>query len=277
MIRTTVNHLRRNSGKEIRRYRIRDLSEVQHLYQLDKATFWCAWAGERIIGMAAALTRGEQWYLGFLFVEPRYQNKGVGKSLLRKVWRDDPHFSHSLSTFAYNVQAVGIYSQFGMAPLCAFPIMGVALKELKRPAPTGLRARTNLTVRDFAWIRQLEKIIRGYEHPQEWRFWSCYNEVQIYMFEDKGRRVGYSMVYKYGAIAPAGAISNEYLRKVVAETLRLAKIRKKAIRMCCPAHNFNLYRFLIDCGFRLLEMDLFMTDRPYADFQRYVPAQLAIF
>jgi GNAT superfamily N-acetyltransferase len=277
MIRVALNNLRKKTGKEIVRYRIRKLYEIEHLYSTDKKTFWCAWAGKSIVGFAAALQRGKQWYLGFLFIHPKYQDKGIGRQLLERVWREKPGMVHSLATFAYNMQAVGIYGKFGMAPLCTLPMMEAKIDRLILMTPTGLTARERLTDADIDWINALESKIRGFNHPQEWKFWRKFDGVRIFIFERDGKRVGYSMVYKSGGIAPAGAISNEYLTKVVAETLRLAKPKKKSLRICCPTHNINLYRFLLESGFRLTEMDLFLSDRPYPDFQRYVPAQLAIF
>ena len=277
LIRTSFNHLRKSTGKEIRRYHITRLMEPEHLYKYDHDTWYCACAGKKMVGFAAALIRGKQWFLAYLFVHPSYQDKKVGKELLKRVWRNTLGMSHSLCTFAYNMQAVGIYSIFGMVPLCTLPIMEVSLDKLTILKAISLKVRTKPTTLDLAWINRLEKKIRGYSRPQEWQFWSKLNEVQIFVFEDKGRRVGYSMMYKSGAICPAGAISNVYLTKVMSETLRLFKPKKKKIRTICPTHNLELYQFLIKLGFRLIEMDIFMSDKPYADFQRYLPAQLAIF
>ncbi len=277
MIHTSLNHLRKNTGKEPIRRRIRRLVEVEHLYGLDRSTFWCAWAGGNIIGFAAALIRGKQWYLAFLFVHPRYQDKGVGRELMQRVWRNRPGMSHSLSTFAFNMQAVGIYSKFGMAPLNFLPIMELDLAKFAPPEPSGLKIQPCSSRHDLSWIIALDRKIRGYGHPQEWRFWSKYDKAKIYIFKNRGKRVGYSMVYKQGFIGPAGAVSNEYLTKIVSDSIGLLKPKDKRIRINCPTVNLNLYRYLIGLGFRLLEMDIFMSDRSYADFQHYVPAQLAIF
>jgi GNAT superfamily N-acetyltransferase len=278
MVRSSMNHLRKNTGKAPLRYRVRRYPEVTHLYNQDKKRFWCAWDGKNIIGFTAALLRGKQWYLAFLFVHPRYQDKGVGKELLKRVWIDAPGLTHSLSTFAYNVQAVGIYSKFGMAPICAMPVMEIKFDKLKLPVPSGLKASTTITRQDIAWINQLEAKIRGYSRPQEWGFWSKQDEIQICLFKNKGQRVGYSMIHnKWGVIAPAGAVTNDYLTQIVADSIGLVNTKEKSIRLYCPANNINLYRFLIGMGFRILEMDLFLSDKPYADFQRYLPAQLAIF
>ena len=277
-IRSSMNHLRKSMGKSPVRFRIRRNAEIEHLFSQDKQTFWCAWAGNKIIGFTGALIRGKQWYLAFLFVHPRYQEKGVGRQLLERVWKDAAGISHSLSTFAYNMQAVGIYSRFGMAPICALPIMELKLKKLKKPEPSELDVSAKPSKQDIEWINELEDKIRGYSHPQEWRFWLKNNKFRILIFKDKGKRVGYSMIHKeWGVIAPAGAISNKILIKVMSETFRFAEPKMKSLRVCCPAQNIDLYQFLMGKGFRLLEMDVFMSDKPYVDFQRYVPAQLAIF
>ena len=276
LIRTAFNHLRIKTGKEPARFWIRRSPEFEHLYHQDKKTFWCAWAGKKMVGFSAALNRGRQWYLAHLFVDPSFQDQGIGNELLRRVWREGPDISHSLSTFAYNMQAVGLYSKCGMAPLCALPIMELELKKLNRPNPTGLETVTKLTKSDLSWIIKLDAKIRGYAHPQEWYFWSKFEGVRIHLFKDKGKRIGYSMFYDWGMIAPAGAISNSLLIRVVAETIRLARTREKEIKICCPSDNPRLYRFLIAMGFRLIEMDLLMGDRSYADFQKYVPARLSM-
>jgi GNAT superfamily N-acetyltransferase len=278
LIRASMNHLRKSTGKTPVRFRIRRNAEVEHLFSQDKKTFWCAWAGNKIIGFTGALIRGNQWYLAFLFVHPRYQDKKIGRELLSRVWKDAPGLSHSLSTFSYNMQAVGIYSRFGMAPICALPIMELKLDKLNKPEPSGLKIITKPTKADIDWINRLEEQIRGYSHPQEWRFWSKNDKFQILIFKEKGKRVGYSMIHKeWGVIAPAGAVSNKLLKKVIADTFGFSGPKIKSLRICCPAQNIGLYRFLINRGFRLLEMDVFMSDKAYVDFQRYVPAQLAIF
>ncbi|MCD6162806.1 MAG: hypothetical protein J7K40_10385 [candidate division Zixibacteria bacterium] len=99
----------------------------------------------------------------------------------------------------------------------------------------------------------------------------------MYIFKFRGQRIGCSLIVKNCEIAPAGAISSDYLQKVMAETLRLVKPKiNDKIMLWCPADNIRLYNFLIDIGFRIDEMDLFMSDMPYPDWQRYVPAALAV-
>ena len=112
---------------------------IDHLHTTDPDMFYCAWKGDRLVGFAGAYVRGKQWYLAWLFVHPSLQDKGVGRKLLEKVWRDRPGMVHSLCTFAFNMQAVGLYSKFGMSPLADLPWMKAEPLKLKKLKPTGLK------------------------------------------------------------------------------------------------------------------------------------------
>lgn len=278
IMRTSVNHLRRKTGKEPFRWRVSKVPPFfRHLLSTNPDTFYCAFSGDKMIGFAGAVIRGKQWYLAYLFVHPRYQKKGLGKKLLQKVWRDGRGMSHGLCTFAFNMQAVGLYSKFGMTPLCNLPWMEVAPDKLKKLKSTGLKIYDTVTRADITWINKLENKIRGYPHNTEWKFWKKDNMYKLYIFRYRGKRVGYSVIGDDYQIAPAGAISNDYLLKVVIETLRVVKPKKGGkVKLWCPTINIGLYRFLIDIGFIASEMEIFMVDKPYPDWQRYVPATLAV-
>ncbi len=273
----SLNHLRKKTGKEAIRIRIRKNPEIIHLLRQDRETFWCAWAGKNIVGFGAALVRGKQWWLAYLFIHPRYQDHGVGRELIRRVWRDAPGMSHSLSTFAFNMQAVGLYSKFGMTPLCTIPSMDFDLRKNDPAKLSGLEVVTNPKRSDLVWIKQFEGKIRGYARPQDWRFWSEFDRTRIFLFKDKGRRVGYSLAYDNGFIGPAGAVTNSYLTKVVSDTIGLLRPKERKIEIFCPTRNMKLYLSLIGMGFRLVEMETFMSDADYPDFQRYVPGHLTLF
>ena len=275
---STIDHLRKQTGKEPFRWRVKEVPPlITHILKTDSDTFYCAWNGEKIVGFAGAIVRGKQWYLAWLFVHPQYQDKGIGRKLLDRVWRDDRSMTHSLCTFAFNTQAVGLYSRFGMVPLCNLPWMKADPVKIKTLEPTGLKIIDTHTQADIAWLNKLESKIRGYPHPSEWQYFIKSNLHKLHLFKFRGRRVGYSLIVKNSEIAPVGAISSDYLLKVMTETLRIIKPKKDdKIMLWCPTENMRLYRFLIDIGFRVDEMDIFMSDKPYPDWQRYVPATLAM-
>lgn len=279
MVMKTLNHLRKKHQMKPIKFNLSELPPVQkHTYETDPKTTFCAWRGKKIVGFTQALNRRNQWYLAYLFIDPSVQDKGVGRKLLEKVWRDGINVSHALCTFSYNMQAVGIYSQFGMAPLMTLAWMGGTPGKFTIPKPTNLAVSGKLSAEDIRWINTLEAKIRGYGHPEEWSFWTTNEHFAPYIFRDKGKRVGYGLIYKKMGIGPIGAIDNQYTVKIAAELIRRTDPPKKEdISIWTPTHNLALYQFLIKSGFRLGELAVFMADAPYADFQRYLPTHLAIF
>ncbi|MBD3233993.1 MAG: GNAT family N-acetyltransferase [candidate division Zixibacteria bacterium] len=279
LVMTAINKLRKQSGMPLFRRRIREVPPLyEHLLRTDPKTFYCAWKGERLVGFCGAAVRGMQWYLAFLFVHPNLQDKGIGRKLLEKAWVDKPKMTHSLSTFAYNMQAVGLYSRFGLSPLCTIPLMKFPGGKLPEYKSTGLSAKSNLSEYELNWIINFEGKIRGYSRAVEYDYWRNINGYRITLFKRGRKKVGYSVSHKSGMVAPAGAISNDDLNRVVYESLyNVTPTKGNSIILFCPTHNTALYHMLIKLGFRNDEMLLFMSDKQYTDFQRYLPATLALF
>jgi len=275
----TLNHLRRATGKKPIRPRLKKVPPIwRHLYRQDRRGFWGAWHNGHLVGLAAAIQREKQWYLAYLFVHPKYQDRKIGRLLLEKVWCDGPEFSHSLTTFTFNMRAVGLYSQLGMVPICGLPLMSAGRSRLRLNGKPALAAERSIDRYDLTWITALEKRVRGYRRPQEWGFWKNRKDVTINIFRAGRKRVGYSLVSDDGLIGPAGAVSDKYLVQVIDSTIKTCPPKKgKEFYLWCPTINMRLYRYLIETGFRCREMELFMSDKDYADFKRYVPAMPAVF
>lgn len=275
----SFNHLRKQVKKPPVVRPIRKASPlVIHLHKTDPDLSLGAWHGKKMVGFAQALVRGKQWYLAFLFVLPSYQDKKVGKQLLARVWRDAPAMTHALATFGYNMQAIGIYSKFGMTIRETLPLMVAKADQLKKPTSSGLTVAARLTSKDLNWIQSLESHIRGYSHPEEWKFWLRQPNWRVYIYKDGHRRIGYCLGTRDGYFGPVGAISNRYLLRVLTEHLSAMQLKKKqSARTFCPTSNLQVYQLLLKCGFRIRELVVFMSDRRYGDFQRYLPADLAVF
>ncbi len=250
LVGTSINHLRRRTGKEPFRVRVTKIPPwFVHLLGTDPDTSYCAWCDDKLVGFAVAVVRGKQWYLAYLFVHPRWQDKGVGNKLLGKVWRDGRNMTHSLCTFAFNMRAVGLYSKFGMAPLCNLPWMQAEPEKLKKIEPTGLKVIDTCSRADIKWINGLESKIRGYPHSAEWNFWKKSDRHKLYLFKNRGRRIGYCLIVEDNWIAPLGVVSKNYMTRAMAEALRLVKPKKGAkVSLWCPTQNIDLYRFLIGIG-----------------------------
>ncbi len=279
LILRAVGELRRRTGKPPIPWRPRSApAAFEHLRRTDPTTFLCAWSGERLVGFTGAFVRGKQWYLAYLFVDPRLQAKGVGRELLRRAWRQGPGMTHGLGTFTYNQHAVGLYTSFGMVPQQLITLMEAKPGSMRLPEKTSLDVSTDCTADDIAWINRLEARIRGYPRAEEWGFWMRSDEYRLYLLRRGRRRVGYALVGPRGEIAPLGVVSPADLHEAAAASIRAAADEgRDLVRFFCPNGNRELYRYLNGLGFRNVEMLVFMADKPYGDFSRYVPATLAVF
>ncbi len=280
LILRTLNALITSTGKEPLDWVIRREPPALMVSMLKNNPngFYCAWKGEKLIGFAGSYLNGKQWYLGWLFVDHRVQAKGVGRKLLEKVWIEGKGITHSLTTMAYNPQAVGLYSKFGMAPSCDLPMMHLKKSNFSELEPTGLTIVEDYTKADTNWINQTEKKIRGYAHPRHWDVWLSDYPFKLYIAKNRGQRVGYFLITDQGFITPLGVSSPKYMNDVLTEAVRKAMaVDGKGVFVWCPTFNISSYLYLIQLGFRILEMEIFMSDEPYPDWQRYIPSNLAIF
>ncbi len=283
LILKSMNHLREKTGKApFRRRATRVPTLFTHLLATDPKLFYCAWRGETIVGFAGALQRGKQWYLAWLFVHPRFQDRGIGRGLIEKVWVDRPGMVHSLATMSYNQQAVGLYSSFGMVPESLMTLMTAELDRLYAPTPHGFEVIERPTQRDLAWIRRFEGEVRGFPRAKEWAYWGSSELFQPLVMRHRGRPVGYGLVNKMGELGPAAGTTHRNLVATVGEMVRWCsehreQMKADRIMLACPHQNDELYSYLLSMGFRNSEMLVFMSDRPYADHRRYLPASLALF
>lgn len=283
LIMKSSNDLRKRNGMGPLRRRLREVPPLfAHLFATDPERFYCAWRGDEIVGFAGALRRGKQWFLAWLFVHPRLQDQGVGRRLIEKVWDTDRGVVHSVATMTYNQQAVGLYSSFAMVPESLMTMMAAEFDKLDVPVGSGLEILEQQSQRDSAWIRRFEGEIRGFPRPEEWRYWQESEAFRILLFKRRGRAVGYSVVGRAGEIGPAGGTTHRNLLSAMGDTVLWCNehrrwFKGKRVGLCCPHQNPELYSYLLSMGFRNLEMLLFQSERPYADFRRYVPASLAIF
>ncbi len=279
MVLASINNLRTETGKKPVKRPIRKPPPfIAHLVKSNPELCYCAWHGKRVVGFGLAVIRGRQWYLADLFVHPKYQDCKIGRQLMDRVWRDEPGMTHALCTFSYNMQAVGLYSRFGMAVLEPLAFMAAKADHFKKPQSTGLTSVSKYTKADLDWIHAQESRIRGYTHQPEWKFWLSKKNFTLRIYKDGSRRVGYCLSTADGIFGPSGAISNRYLARVIQEHLAgLEPTKKLVIRTFCPTNNLSLYRLLLSCGFRLRELNVFMSDKRYGDFQRYLPADLGVF
>jgi ribosomal protein S18 acetylase RimI-like enzyme len=168
LIKYTYNDLRKRVGMEPVRFPRGHPNSFEHYLSTDPGCSYIAFQGKRIVGFTQALNRGKHWFLSFLFIHPKYQDKKVGKELLSRVWREEPGVIHSLATFSYNPQAIGIYSRFGMAPIAALARFELPPQKIILPGASKVSTRFMKGDSDQRFINGLELQLRGFVRKQDW-------------------------------------------------------------------------------------------------------------
>jgi hypothetical protein len=251
-----------------------------HLYDTDPKGCWAAYSGNRMIGFGLALVRGRQWYLAYLFIDPRHQAGGVGRQILRRCinYGKPKADSFALCTIPFNETALGLYASFGMMPTCPILEMRLPAERIKRIRPTGLTMVEDNSNKSILTINRLERRIRGYSRLVDLSFFASAREYTIYQFFNGSKWAGYSVLYKNSLIGPAGTMNPKYLPDILTESVRRCEnLRVDLIRTFTPGGNLSVYRRLRSHGFTIDNMTVFLSTKPYGDFSRYNPAQLAIF
>ena len=277
----SVNDLRKNNGREPWDFIV---SEVQpfnnHLYDTDSDGHWGAFYEGKLIGFSISIVRGKQWYLGYLFVEPKYQLKGVGRKLLDRAmaYGDGPIDSRALCTFPYNETALALYSSFGMMPTWPIFEMERKIEKGETVKLSRLRMVEDKTKKGLNRINRLDKEIRGYQHMAELEFFASGSKHKVCHFFDSDEWIGYSIVGNGRMIAPAGAVKPKYLPDIVNDSFKICiDSGSEYCRVWVGGPNKEVYTKVRDLGFKIGELAVFLSTKPYGDLYRYCPSHLAIF
>jgi ribosomal protein S18 acetylase RimI-like enzyme len=281
LIRRSYNNLQLRSGRQPHEAPLGDVPPFYyHLHKTDYGGCWAAYTGKRMVGFGHALMRGRQWYLAFLFVDPRFQFMGIGREILKRCidYGRQRADSFALCTFPYNESALGLYCSFGMMPV--YPIFDMRKSEKKKTVikPTGLRMIEDDSNGSILQINRLEKEIRGYSRLVDLRFFANQPGYSVYGFYKGSRWVGYSVIHKNSLIGPAGVITAGYLPDIMIESVRRCRPGEgEPIRAFLGGTNEAVYRKLISLGFVIDNLSVFLSTKSYGDFSRYSPAHLAMF
>lgn len=277
----SFNHLRRKNKRPTFDEKITEVSPFfMHKYETDRDGYWGAFDGGKMIGFGHAVMRGKQWYLANLFVAPRSQVKGVGNQLLKRCMRygKGKADSYSLCTFSYNEVSLALYSSFGITPTYPIYVMYRKINKNLRVRSTGLRVMEDNSNKSILRINRLEKKIRGYSRLIDLRYYARSPQAKILNFYKDSRWVGYSVVINSSRIMPAGSPYRKYLPDILTESIReCIRSKGKEIEINIGANNLALFQRLKSHGFKIFEMDVFLSTKPYSDLSRYVPASLAIY
>ena len=184
----------------------------RHLLTHDGERSFVAEADGRIVGFSAAFVRGDTWFLSALFVDPRFQGLGIGRSLLEHSWGGD-HDRRITITDSIQPISNGLYAQRGLVP--ATPVLLLAGEPRADEVPD-LEAASP----ENEALAALDRVAYGFERQRDHDFWSAGADCTLWL--RSGEPAAYCYVSTDGDIGPlAGHAPAAAAHALQAELARL--------------------------------------------------------
>ena len=231
-----------------------------------------------VIAFAGAITRGSVTFLTDLFVHPKTQSGGLGKTLLQQVLsREQPVHCTMSST---DPRAQALYIRLGMQPV--FPHynlqwQGRAHEKLSSPDIEVVEGQAE----DPAFV-QWDAQIGGRARPMDHAFWIKQHQGIPLCFRRQGVTVGYGYVRLVAetplspqtwVVGPVGVSAPEHATACVLAATRWAQQQAETVRIDVPGPHPCLAP-LLESGFQIVYVETFHSTAtmPFFDARCYIPS-----
>ncbi len=253
---------------------------LRHVFET--GTMYVAEQDDTILAFAGAITRGAVTFLTDLFVRPRIQSSGLGKTLLSHVLLHDQPIHCTMSSTDPRAQA--LYTRVGMQPV--FPHYNL---QWERRADQELAfPETELEVSegragDPEFVRW-DAHISGRNRPEDHVFWAKQQECVPLWFRRQGATVGYGYIRleaetpltsEKWVVGPVGVIAPEYAAECGLAATRWVQQRagEVRVRIDVPGPHSALAS-LLERGFQIVYVETFQSSAatPFFDARCYIPS-----
>ena len=233
-----------------------------------------------ILAFAGSITRGSVTFLTDLFVHPKAQSGGLGKTLLQHVLLQEQPIHCTMSSTDPRAQA--LYIRLGMQPL--FPHFNLQWRGHVHKEPEPLLADLEVVEGEaedpafVQWDTQVSGRMRQVDHA----FWVRQQQSIPLWFLKQGVTVGYGYVRLVAetllspqtwVVGPVGVSAPEYATESVLAAARWAQQRTEIVRIDVPGPHPCLAP-LLERGFQIVYVETFHSTaiRPFFDARCYIPS-----
>lgn len=281
----TADEVRKMSGLDPLNVKLKATPPLlAHIQSQDPDLSWGAYDGEKLVGFATSHMRDRQWHVAYLFVDPAYQNRGLGTTLLRtgldEAQRREAHFT-SQCTYIYNIKAVGLYTKMGMFPRKNLMLTeGPKITEINFPEPTApIEPHLIDSTALLNDLNHMDREVRGINRAADHCYWLAEDDHDGYVFQQQNTMVGYAYISREGCIGPVLVMRDTYMPDVFLHCMKFLREKSPDAkpRMWLNGKNFATLQLLLGHGFRIREIGLLLTNRMFCDVRRYVGASMAVF
>lgn len=269
---------------------------------------------ERIVGFGIGLQREHVWFLSQLYVLPDEQHHGIGRALLTQVLPSVPETGAGatdsgvgnsadaaidrrhgvLATCTDSAQPISnaLYSKLGIvARMPVFNLVGrPGSRSVFPPLPEGVEAvaleppemvsHRNPAAPGKAELRQtidaIDRDVLGYAHQPDHLFLRVQGRTGFLYQTSAGEPLGYGYSSQVGRFGPVALLDETLTAPVIGHLLRAIEPRGAA-SVWVPGANDRAMVALLRAGLRIEGFPaMFCWTRPFAAFDRYLPAALAL-
>jgi GNAT superfamily N-acetyltransferase len=219
-----------------------EVFQLQHRHVLEHDGDRCRVAVDdgRLVAYAAAIARGDSWFLCSLFVRPDAQGRGVGTALLDSVWGDGYAQRRTL-TDAIQPVSNGLYSRRGLVP--ATPALHLG----GRPTASPDRA-LEAAEPDPEALRALDLAGYGFDRAVDHAYWARHGRRTLWL--RRGEPTAYTYVSSGGRIGPlAGATPDDAAAALTSELARLDEAS-----LVVPGSSAAVVAAATACGLRFVRV-----------------------
>ncbi len=257
---------------------------------------------DQVVGFGIAVQREHVWFLSQLYVLPHEQGHGIGRALLTQILPSLPAGATQaeatpvatgrpsepvydgrrpgiLAVCTDTAQPVsnGLYARFGIVPrVPVFNLVGTPNPSTLARLPAGVEAVPFGPDGPSAEIDALDRAILGYAHPADHAHLRAAGRTGFVYRTSAGEPLGYGYSSEAGRFGPVALLDETLTAQVLGHLMTVIRPRG-ATSVWVPGANDRAMVALFRAGLRIEGFPaLLCWTRPFAEFDRYLPASLAL-
>jgi acetyltransferase (GNAT) family protein len=259
---------------------------LRHVLATDPRGFWVAQSNTKIIGFACSIVRGSIWFLCDFWIVPKFQNRGIGKQLLKRSLQSDRTYRITSTYSSLYPPAMRSYIMLGMTP--RFPIYTLVCRS--RDLKPGWAAGRAFKVRELdpaaspGVIRKavremssIDRLARGSGRNEDHELFIKRSGNRCWHAEKRGRTIGYFYISPKGQVGPLAVKGTRDMLPVLHRAIESSALLHPKLTLQVPGPNVESIRELIRAGFRIDSHAIFMSSKEFGKMENYIISGPALF
>ncbi len=257
------SRLGQNPGDISDKERAQALKDYIHIHST--GIFYGAYIKGQIIGISCAAIRDDIWFLSGFWVLPEFQNKGIGKPLLKMVYKEGVNLNCRIFCVwsSLDPSAQTCYLKMGMMP--GYPVYRLAgsLKNIPKANP-----EYKLQNLDIETSIKIDSIIRGCMRKQDHEYWLG-NGHKGFQVLYKNKPVSY-FYCKDGSIGAGGWLTKKAGTPTTLLALKQASMDSETVTFIPGGLNHSSIKIAMSLGMKVSGGAHFLTSKQFGQLNQYL-------